>query len=324
MRILIVAQHYAVCSARYAADAFTRLGHDVRHVGPAMGNQIWGLSLPERYVWEPDGSFEMGFRANFVALYGEAIGQSGWHPDVVIYMDSDPAILDNEVLAINDWYITEVPRIVWGVDNHVRSYRRDHIQHYFLAHRAVSLESFAQPHNLLPEHRDMTHLACAYDPTLFTPSTIPWAEREYDVCCLGVMYPQRVELVNAMQAAGLKVLWGCGLVYESYAAAMQNSRVSLCVSARGDLAQRIFESAACGCAVLSDPIADLDALSNIHPINIYHDINGAVAQAKRLQSLPEAGELASEWAAPHMWDARAAQLLATCAEQGLIQAEATA
>lgn len=281
MRILIVANHYAVCSARYAADAFTRLGHSVKHIGPDMGTRIWGLELPARYAWSPDVGL----------VTTDATGRTDC--DLIIVMDSDPAILD----YAQHW--DYAPRIVFGVDNHCRDYRRPWFAHYFLAHRAVSV---------MPWGDDMTHLPCAMDPTLFTPSPIPWAERAYDVACLGVMYPARRALVKAMQDAGLKVLWGCGLVYESYAAALQNSRVALCQSAAGDLAQRVFESAACGCAVLSDPLADLNAWQEerpLHPILLYRTVEEAVAGARHLQERPDKAIEAAAWAAPHTWDARA-------------------
>lgn len=279
MNILIVANHYAVCSARYAADAFTRLGHTVRHVGPPKGRDIWGLTLPTEYVWEPDGT---------LSDYGYLASLS---PDLVIVMDSDPDILD---WAGNASYFV-APTVVWGVDSHVRRYERPDFKAYFLAHKSVSIQPYDDKTFWLP---------CAYDPTIFTSSTIPWNERKYDVCMIGVMYPQRWALVQAMHAAGLKVLAGTGLVYEQCAAAYQNSRVSLCASAAGDLAQRVFETAACGCAVLSDPLADLNLMGS-HPINFYADIADAVGMAETLQDFPETAPLSIKWAAPHTWDARA-------------------
>ena len=290
MNILIVANHYPVCSARYAADAFKRLGHDVRHIGPDKGRDIWGLTLPPEYEWAQD----------------ENVADS---PDLVILMDSDPFLLDDVKL----WQGS--PLVVWGVDNHVRDYRRPHFDHYFLAHRYVSVMNWGHidPKQsegaVLFANKDMTHLPCAYDPIAFTPSPIPFTDREYDVCMLGVMYPKRVELVDAMRKAGLKVIAGAGLVYEAYRDIHHNSRIALCSSAAGDVAQRVFESAAMGCAVLSDPCGDFDLLKP-EGIPTYHSIEDAVAIAKAL--LYSDGRLAQTnigysqaWAAPQTWDNRA-------------------
>lgn len=296
MNVLIVANHFAVCSARYAADAFTRLGHNVRHIGKPMGRDIWGMQVPQEYVWEPDN------------LPGEI--EAGFVPDVWIVMDSDPVLLDS--IAPNPPHKMEIPFIVWGVDNHVRDYRRPHFDHYFFAHRSVSVMEWKfdifdeeGDYRGRAEYSNMTWLPCAYDPVAFPPSPIPWSEREYDVCMIGVMYPKRWELVAAMRAAGLKVLAGSGLVYEAYRSAYHNSRVALVSSFNGDLPIRLFEGAGMGCAVLCDEIGDVNLLGGQTPLWAYADTGHAVFEARRLQERPEVGAQSVEWARPHTWDARA-------------------
>lgn len=295
MNILIVANHYAVCSARYAADAFTRLGHSVKHVGRPMGRDIWGMQVPAEYVWEPN------------AQLMEYDKLSAWSPDLdlVVVMDSDPTVLN---WAGNASYFV-APTVVWGVDNHVRDYRRPDFDHYFLAHKSVSVMPWGLNYGVHPEpsvnvyYPDMTWLPCAYDPIAFPPSPIPWEQRQYDVACLGVMYPQRHMLVDALKRAGLKVAAGMGLVYENYAAIYHNSRVALSVSAAGDLAIRIFEGAGMGCAVLSDPLKDLAYFDN-HPIVEYNNVDEAIELARTLQTRPEVGAESVHWAQAHTWDAR--------------------
>lgn len=288
MRILIVANHFPVCSARYAADAFTRLGHEVRHVGQPMGRNIWGVDVPAEYVWTPDKGYDT--------------------PDLVIVMDSDPSILDAP--TVNP---LQIPCVVWGVDNHCRDYRRPYFDHYFLAHKSVSVMTWAskviteQTVETTPND-DMTWLPCAYDPIAFPPSPIPWADREYDVCCLGVMtgYPKRWELVNAMKTAGLRVIAGCGMVYDQYRDIHHNSRVALVSSFNGDLPIRLFEGAGMGCAVICDPIPDLETLDPLAPMPRYLDVEWAVNLAQSMVVNGESsGRYAAEWAASHTWDARA-------------------
>jgi len=274
LKILVIANHYAVASGHYITDAFTRAGHEVRHSGPAMGRTIWGLRLPTEYVWTPDAIEE------------------GWTPDLTVIADSDPSLLDAPV---------KLPAVVWGVDNHVRNYRRSYIDHYFLAH----FHGQCQP--ISSSRTDETWLPCAYDPTLFTPSAIPFAERAYDVAILGYMYPQRRAAVKALQEAGLRVIWGCGLVGESYVKAHHNARISLCLSARGDVAIRIFESAAMGCVVMSDYCADFDLLQP-EGIWLIDDINALVDDVREILSQTAIAqtsiEKALQWVKPHTWDAR--------------------
>lgn len=284
LRILIHAIHYPVCSARYAADAFTRIGHDVRHIGLETGRDIWGLALPEKYVWN------------------QRPPEDGWTPDLCILMDT-----------AYQWHHPnpDVPTVVWTVDNHVRNLRQPGIAHYFLAHFYGPAHPVTQP--------DETWLPCAYDPTLHTPSPIPFEAREYDVAIVGVMYPQRAQLVEALRRAGLNVLAGTGLVYDQYVAAYHNARVSLCVSAAGDVAQRVFESAAMGCVVMSDDCADFPLLE---PCGIWiYDPATIVDEAKAILAQPRAAianiELAKSWVQPHTWDARARLLLETVEREKL-------
>jgi hypothetical protein len=295
LRILIHAVHYPVCSARYAADAFTRLGHEVRHVGLETGRDIWGLALPEKYIWPQNPP------------------EAGWIPDLCILMDT-----------AYQWHHPSAPTVIWSVDNHVRNLRPTGISvghqpgiapqglplvaHYFLAH----FHGPAQPISSLDE----TWLPCGYDPRWHTPSSIPFEAREYDVALIGVMYPQRVQLVEALRGAGLKVLAGTGLVYDQYVAAYHNARISLCVSACGDVAQRVFETAAMGCVVMSDDCADFAIL---RPKGLWiYDPATVVDEAQAILAQPQAAianiEFAKSWARPHTWDSRAQLLLETWAE----------
>jgi hypothetical protein len=270
MNILLHYTHYPVSSGRYMTEAFRRLGHTAYHIGQETGRSIWGMEVPQEYVWCQDAP------------------PDEWLPDLCILMDT-----------AYQWHHETVPTIVYTVDNHVRNVRQDGIAHYFLGHKNVSI---------MPYTDDCTWLPCGYDPTLFTPSPIPYTEREYDVCMIGVMYPERWRLVNELKAAGLKVLAGTGLIYEAYRDAYHNSRISLCQSINGDVAQRVFETAAMGCVVMSDKCPDFDTLT---PNGIWlidkdvpfvEQVRGILADPVKAQ---EQIALSMEWAKPHTWDARA-------------------
>jgi hypothetical protein len=276
VNILILANHYPVASGRYVRDALRRLGHTVYTDGPAMGTRVWGLTLPPWTEWTP-----------------EPPPVDSWL-DLTIVMDSDPAILD---LANEEAIAAKT--VVWGVDNHVRDYRRPHFNHYYLAHLHPSI---------MPWLPDMTHVPCGYDPVLFTPSPIPFAERRYDVAILGVMYPDRLRAVDELRGSGLKVIAGCGLVGESYVQAHHDSRVALCLPAANDVAQRIFECAAMGNLVMTPWLPDFQKL---RPRGLYlvragvplaDQVRDAMTQAEHI---PEA----QAWAANYTWDKLSMQVL---------------
>lgn len=296
MNILIVANHWAICSARYMTDAFKRAGHDVKHIGPARGRSIWGLTLPPEYEWTPDDPLELmsSMKADWAS--------------VVIVMDSDPALLDGVGQAIRHQNM-----VVYGVDNHVRAYRRPWFLHYFLAHKHGPTQPVTEA--------DESWLPVAYDPVHFTPSPIPFDDRAFDVILLGVMYPDRVQAVNDLRAAGFKVLAGTGLVYEAYAKAHHNARIALCLSPFGDLSQRWFESAAMGCHVLGNIPDDLtDAKANgalgLHGFSTYQPEAGESIVERVRELLDDEREKCKastlnmqEAVKRHTWDARAQEIV---------------
>jgi hypothetical protein len=280
LNILILANHYPVASGRYVRDALRRLGHTVYTDGPAMGTRVWGLTLPPWTEWTP----EPPARGTYQNL------------DLIIIMDSDPAILDHEVAQKGPRYVRT---IVWGVDDHVRDYRRPWFDHYYLAHLHPSI---------MPWLPDMTHVPCGYDPVLFTPSPIPFAERRYDVAILGYMYPDRLRAVDELRGSGLKVIAGCGLVGESYVQAHHDSRVALCLPATNDVAMRVMECAAMGNMVMTPWLPDFQKL---RPRGLYlvragvplaDQVRDAMTQAEHI---PEA----QAWAANYTWDKLALQVL---------------
>lgn len=279
MRILMACILYPVASGRYMYDAFKRLGHDVRVVGDSTGNRIWATELDPKWAWESDGPI--------TAYWPD------WTPDLVILMDS--------AFAYHSPMYPDVPHVVYGVDNHVRKYDQYGMARYFLGHKGPSLMDVSRP--------DVEWLPCAYDPHWFTPSPIPWAERQYDVALVGFPYSHRVKLVMHLQQAGLNVFAGVGPVYDEYRDLYHNTRVSLCISAAQDVAQRIFETAAMGCAVLSDPLPDLKAL-DAKGITVFESPDEVVDLARKLQTTGEKLALAGQkWAAPHTWDARAQRIV---------------
>jgi hypothetical protein len=284
MNILIVADHWAVASGRYVLDALKRLGHDARSTGCEHGAAIWGGTVDEKYIWTPDRP------------------EQGWLPDLVIIMDSsisfgiDSAYTIEQVKAWGD-----CPVVVYGVDNHVRTYAQLDADRFFLAHG----------HGYRIGEPNVEWLPCGYDPVWFTPGP-PLADREHDAALMGVLYQARGELLYVLAGVpGLKVQFGTGAVYAEYAQAYQNARISLVRSAANDVAQRVWETAAMGCVVLKDANSDDKALGlySFENCLIYQDANEAVGMVRwvldhehEAQQIADAGRA---WAQSGTWDERA-------------------
>lgn len=264
MKILIVAVHFEVTGARYITDAFKRLGHDARHTGAlASLKDAWCVDVPKKYIWTPEDYYV-----------------PDWSPDLIILADT---IIHRDSLSglyLED--LKHVPIICWSQDNHVRNVRNERnrgVTHYFLAHK----HGQAQP----VTHTDETWLPCAADTTAFPPSPIAWEDRKYDVAMVGVMYPHRLEVIEALKAAGLKVYASTGDVYDEYRAIYQNARISLCLSANDDLAQRVFETGAMGCLIAMDIPADVRDEETARALGItgYIQLNSAAQAVAQLTEM---------------------------------------
>jgi len=303
INILIAAIHYPVASGRYMADAFRRIGCDVRTIGPTQGPHIWGVDVDPRYEWEPN--YTAGDLYGDYGLKGTLEKFDGWKADLIVCMDSAFTLQGER----GDY---PAPKVLYGVDNHLKTYNRkgERYDHKFLAHH----DGPALP---VCDCGDQTWLPCAYDPVWFTPSQIPIEQRAYDVLLVGWPTPERQEIVEAMKDAGIAVFATLGAIYRDYRAMYHNAKISLCRSAEKDVAQRVFETAAMGCALLANRVPDLSRLGAREHEHYapFTKTAEAISEAKRLLSDPAELErlaLAGQaWAAPHTWDARAKTILET-------------
>lgn len=281
MKIALAGIHYPICSLRYLADAFRREGHDVRTLGFAP-NHLWGVGYDPRWTFNPTGHLTQAW--------------FDWIPHMVI-------------IAESAWPyhhpIYDVPHVVFGADNHVRDYRGNSAAHYFLAHKGVTVQ---------PYDENTTWLPGSYDPVYMRPSPILYNEREYDVCLIGYPYPQREAAVQRLRAAGVSVYANAGLLYTDYVAAYHQARMSLCVSSNHDVGQRIFETAAMGCLILTDHLPDLAALDAPKEIETWRNVDDLLALVDYYRDNPdlaqEAIEVTQAWAAPFTWDQRARAIAA--------------
>jgi len=245
--------------------------------GPTVGTELWGQVVDERYAWTP------------------AAPDKDWTPDLVLIMD---AHLPGDVA---EGYAC--PVAVYGVDSHVRNYSQYAADRFFLAHKGVCLR---------PWDAACEHLLCGYDPAVFTPGK-PWAARQYDAALIGVLYNARAELLYAVLEAlpgTVRIAYGTGPVYAEYAGIYQDARISLVRSANGDLAMRLWETAAMGCLLVMDWCPDSEAAGLVDgenclmvatPHEAADKVRWAVSHPDEAEQIALAGQA---WAQSGTWDAR--------------------
>ena len=306
MKILIAAIHYPIASGRYIARAFRRLGHDVKTIGPFTGLNIWGSHVNEGMEWMPNIWVDRAAFPDFVSTGFMELCQDhfhldqSWKPDLIISADSGYGFT---------WEDSAVPHVVYGVDNHVRDYHLGvDYDHLFLAH--------STGHRIGDDN--VTHLPCGYDPEWHTVTT-GWIDRPYDAAMIGVVYPPRYELLTALGETGIIIHAATGLIMQDYSEAYNNAKISVCKSVNGDMAQRIFETAAMGCLILSDECHDFAALGfeawkHYIPYKTPQEAVQNVLEVLRNWDQDAIDKMLTrtmEWVKPHTWDARCRVILDT-------------
>lgn len=281
MRILTYYPHYPMTYGRFMRDAFARLGHDVRHTGTAQGrNNGWNdTPAPAQYVDTPQPR------------------EADWTPDLIVIMDEYMRPKPTRCPGLE-----AAPHVFYATSNNVIDPSTPDMDHTFIAlYRGPALP-----------YRDdgtMTWLPCGYDPTLHTPSPIPWREREYDVCLVGAAWNKRQKALSDLRNAGLKVFQDMGLMFNEYVAAYHNARFGLvCAGDWPGPNMRFYETPAMGCIPLVAQ-ATYEARFGADEAVAWFEEDGIVKVVKWLLANPtQALELlarAQAWVQPHTWDARA-------------------
>lgn len=291
MKLLTVALHHAIGTPRFVTDALLRLGHDVRHIGPTT-NHFGESEYPER-IWQPDAS---DMQHTF----------PDWMPDLVMYLDSIGPYYHHQGYA-------SVPHI-WYYQDGVMDNDMPGMAHYFHAN-GDSPTRARQPDRF-------TWLPCAYDPTLHTPSPIPFAEREYDLVHIGSQHPRRKRILQALVDYGFKCDIRPFAFGEDYTRAYWNGRVAISENfANNSVVPRTFEGAIMGNVIVAQIIPDLLALNpqGLIFVDDVEDEHQWIDAVNRALDSADAVNASRAWAQPHTWDARAHAIIETCQARGIVQ-----
>lgn len=308
MRVLLSCIHYPIAAGRFLAEGFRRLGHEVITLGPTTGGQIpWGNGQDfSAYAWTPDVLLEPGPPIVADAMRSIVDGRAyvkAIEPDLLVQCDANFSL---------DGVGGVVPNVCWAVDNHVAKYDDVVFDVIFGAH-SWGCQSDKENFEWLP---------CAYDPQAHYP--IPGACKHFDAALIGVLYPQRTQLLHALAAYG-SVLAGTGLLGAAYNDAYNAARIALVKSICGDVPMRLFENAAQGLALLVDrderDLSRLGLEEGEHYLG-YADPDEAVAQFQYLKKRAHVCERMADRArrklAPHTYEARAQTILNICSQRGLL------
>jgi spore maturation protein CgeB len=165
-------------------------------------------------------------------------------------------------------------------------------------------------------HETNAHwLPIGYDPEAHTDLGI---ERDVEVGMMGVIYQNRIDILNAMAGAGLNVQAGMGLLWDDYNAFYNRCKIALVRSIDGDLTQRFFENMAQGCCVLADRPRDAEKAGFVAGVDYWtYDgtPEGATREAKFLLDSGQWQVIARNGQRKvngHTWDKRLQTLFDIC------------
>lgn len=284
---------YPVAMSRYMLDALQRRDDvEILSCGPFSNTWIpWksGIFLPTTYIKKPDFPLPSGSPINYAWL----AKQLPWVPD--LWLEGNAGLASQDVPK--GFYA------VVGTDPHVIDYTR-------LRNQANIFFCMQKPY-MKPGD---VWLPYAYDPWWHSPTGIPWAEREYDVSLIGLMYQQRAEVMTKLTAAGRKVFFDTGPAYGDARKIYHNTRVGFNWSSRLDTTARVFELMALGIPAVLNRVPDLmEMFVDGRDFVGFDSEQGALGAIDQLLADPEyAAAIARgglKTVEPHTWDARMDYLL---------------
>lgn len=284
---------YPVAMARYMLDALCRRDDvEVLVSGPYSSTWIpWksGIFLPAKYTRAPDFPLPSGSPMN----YGWLAKQLPWQPDVWLEGNAGMATQDRPP----GFYA------VIGTDPHVIDY----------AKQRAEADVFFCMQTPYQKPGDIW-LPYAYDPYWHTPTLVPWADREYDVSLVGLMYQHRTELMQRLTREGKRTFYDTGPAYDEAREIYHRTRIGLNWASRDDTTARVFELMAFGIPAVLNRVTDLGIMfkDGVHFAG-FDTQEEAVSNIDYLlenfTAAQQMAERALEAVKPHTWDRRMALVM---------------
>lgn len=296
MKIALTAIHYPVTMVRYFWEALLRR-EDVELwvAGPFSGNWIpWlnGMTLPERYVREPD--LKLPIKMGPVINYGMVERACPFTPDLWLEINA----------GIQATGRPSGKYAVVATDPHVLTYDRTQPDFFF---------SMQTPYM---QEGDIW-LPYGYDPVWHTPGKKTWEERQYDCALVGLIYENRKDFFIHIRAKGAQAFAANGPAYEDAREIYHDARTGFNWSSMQDTTARVFELMALQVTPILNRVPDLQSLfrEDEHYLG-FSTLREAVEKFDWALTHPEdAQEIAKnarKAVEPHSWDARVDKILDVC------------
>lgn len=293
INVVLLALHYPFTIASYFIKALrNRADVNLQVVGPDHGNWIpWmgGMYLDQKYATAVDVPLP---RHQFPCevLPSAFWNALPWQPDLIINIDAG-------------CHMAMKPQCAYAVvatDGHCLDYAvpRAMADKFFNMHRRYS-----KPGDI--------YLPYAYSPDYHYPEVVPMA---YDACLIGMPYPHRNALAEALRAAGVNLYFNNGEVFDEYRRVYRSAAVGLNWASMDDLNARHFELLAMKVPSVQFHTTDADLF--FRDGKDYLQFNTANEAKEKvlylLQHKDEAQAMAEsgyEAVKPHTYDARVDQIL---------------
>jgi hypothetical protein len=290
--VILTGIYYPLAILRYF-EAALRRRNDINliTVGPYTGNMIpWNnwMALPQKYAIPPTITLPIGNPHVPVSFVESQLAEK---PDLWLQIDAG-------------FYLEGKPQhgknVIVATDPHVLNYDR---QRTFADTFYCMQDFYKKPGD--------EYLPYAYDPIWHAPED---QDRLFDVCLLGLHYPQRTVLVDQLRLNGLKVYYDLGPCFNEARAIYNQAPVGINWSSKRDLTARVFELLGMRRLAVVNEVPDLPRFFrdgvDLVTFKGLHD-----AQEKILHYLANEDQLAAiagqghKTVQGHTWDARIEQIL---------------
>jgi hypothetical protein len=224
LKVLLLNKFWGFTLGHYFVRALLRRDDiDLKTTGQFSGAYLpWmgGYRVPEKYVYTPDIPLSLPMEVQEIDYNMVKMYLGDWKPDLIINTSSTCYWKNKPT----DGYCVAV-----AIDPHALDY--DHA-------RSVS-DKFFNMQKVYSKEGDI-YLPYAYDPTVHYEEEN--TEKIYDVCAVGLEYPWRVQLIENLQARGLRCHISTGPIFDEYRKIYSQSHIGLNWSSLADLNARAFET----------------------------------------------------------------------------------
>lgn len=297
IRVGFVSIFYPLFMGRYMLEALLRRKDvEVWTAGPFTGRWIpWkgGMNLPQKYVYTPNLPMPAPAGGPAILPWQMVEAKAPWEPDIWINVSSTLKTVGRPSKGLY---------AVIAADPHVLNYDEERA-------KADIFFNMQKPY-MKPGDRWLPY---GYDPIWHAQTDVDIDNRDIDCTLLGLAYPNRTKLVDALKGRGRTVLYSVGECYEEARSIYHRSVVGLNWSSLLDTTARCFEIMAFGIVPVVNRVPDLMELFRDGEEFLGFDtleealerVDLVMADSKLAESIGYNARRAVE---PHSWDARMEQV----------------